>query len=81
MKYRLWREAVFARDNYTCQKCGVMGGRLEAHHIQSFTEFPELRFAINNGITLLDKVHKEFHKKYGPRNNTKKQLKKFIKNW
>ena len=26
------REAVFARDNWTCQWCRVPGGRLDAHH-------------------------------------------------
>ncbi len=75
---RLWREAVFARDNYTCQKYGKRGGRLNAHHIKNFADYPELRFAINNGITFSEKAHKEFHKKYGKKNNTKKQLKQFI---
>ena len=27
------REAVFARDGYTCQHCKVPGGRLDPHHI------------------------------------------------
>jgi len=55
---RLWREAVYARDNWTCQKCGVRGGRLEAHHIKRFALYPELRTSIENGLTLCKACHK-----------------------
>ncbi len=74
----LWREAVFARDNWTCQKTGVKGDRTNAHHIQNFAQFPELRFAIDNGITLSEKSHMEFHKIYGRKNNTREQLVEFL---
>ena len=78
IEFRLWREAVFARDNWTCQKYGTWGGKLQAHHIQNFAQFPELRFAIDNGITLSGKAHREFHKKYDKKNNTKEQLLEFL---
>lgn len=78
VEFRLWREAVFARDNWTCQKYGTKGGNLHPHHIQNFSQFPELRFAIDNGITLSEKAHKEFHKKYGHKNNTKEQINEFL---
>jgi len=78
IEYRLWREAVFARDNYTCQKYGIRGVELCSHHIQNFAQYPELRFAIDNGITLSEKAHREFHKKYGVKNNTKEQVEKFL---
>lgn len=80
IEYRLWREAVFARDNWTCQKCKERGGKLHPHHIYNFTDYPELRFAIDNGITLCEKCHKEFHRKYGKKNNTRKQLEDFLEN-
>ena len=58
IEVRLWREAVLSRDNWTCQKCGKQGGKLEAHHIKSFVEHLELRVAIDNGLTLCHKCHK-----------------------
>jgi hypothetical protein len=76
----LWRKACFERDNFTCAKYGVRTGGLLVHHINNFAEFPELRFAIDNGITLSEKAHKEFHKKYGFRNNTREQLEEFLNN-
>jgi len=27
-----WRQKIFIRDNFTCQKCGVLGGDIQAHH-------------------------------------------------
>jgi len=78
---KLWRKSVFERDNFTCQKYGTnQSGTLIAHHINNFAEFPELRFAVDNGITLSKKSHDEFHKKYGYRNNTRKQLEEFLIN-
>ena len=59
IEYRLWREAVFARDNWTCQECEVKGGKLHPHHIKSFAKYPELRFAIDNGLTLCVDCHKK----------------------
>ncbi len=78
LEFKLWREAVFARDNWTCQKYGTRGGKLHPHHIQNFAQYPELRFAIDNGITFSEKAHREFHKKYGKKNNTKGQLLDFL---
>lgn len=50
--YKLWRESVYERDNYTCQLCGKRGGILHPHHIKPFAIFPELRYEVSNGITL-----------------------------
>lgn len=78
-KFRLWREAVFKRDNYTCQKCkDKKGGNLNAHHIKNFSNYLKLRFKVSNGITFCGKCHNKFHKKYDIKNNTKKQVKEFL---
>lgn len=62
--YKEWRLAVFARDKYTCQHCGVKNhkglGRtvqIEADHIKSWTDYPELRYEVDNGRTLCKDCH------------------------
>lgn len=58
LEYRLWREAVFERDDYTCQMCLSRGGRLNADHIKPFALYPELRLAIDNGRVLCESCHR-----------------------
>ena len=58
MEWKLWREAVFKRDNWICVWCGKKGGVLHPDHIKPFALFPELRFAIDNGRTLCVDCHK-----------------------
>jgi len=61
-EYREWRSAVYMRDDYTCQFCGQVGGKINAHHIKHYSKYPELRFALANGITLCEKCHKSVHR-------------------
>ena len=58
LRYKLWRESVYERDNYICQNCFNRGGYIEAHHIKGWTHFPELRYELDNGLTLCKKCHK-----------------------
>lgn len=53
-----WRSNVFLRDNWTCQICGIRGRYLEAHHLKSWAKFPELRYELENGVTLCKECHK-----------------------
>lgn len=50
-KYRLWREQVWKRDNYTCQMCLEQKGKICADHIISFLEV-----LLNEGIDSYDKA-------------------------
>jgi hypothetical protein len=63
LEYRLWREAVFKRDKFTCVWCKKVGGKIHADHIQEFSKYPELRFAIDNGRTLCIQCHHKRHSK------------------
>lgn len=50
---KIWRASVYRRDNWKCKINDVFCcGRIEAHHIFSWRDYPELRYDINNGITL-----------------------------
>lgn len=73
-EYRLWRDDVYKRDDFTCQVCFKRGGDLEAdHYPKMFSEIldknsintrEEARLCaelwnINNGRTLCKLCHKK----------------------
>lgn len=58
LDYRLWRKAVFLRDNYTCIKCGSKND-LHADHIKPYATYPELRRSVDNGRTLCASCHRK----------------------
>jgi len=70
-EYKNWRVAIFQRDNFTCQVCGYINGKgikrkdLNAHHIISWTRMPQLRYLIDNGVTVCIDCHKKIHKMFG----------------
>ncbi len=76
---REWRTEIFERDSYKCQVCQQLGNQLVAHHLNGWDKHPNQRFDVNNGITLCQKCHKEFHLVYGNRKNTKIQFEDWVK--
>lgn len=78
VKFKLWRESVFKRDDWVCKKCKKRGGKLHPHHILNFSQYKDLRFVIDNGITLCEECHKIFHNNYGQINNNSEQINEFL---
>lgn len=61
-EYKQWRKAVYERDNYTCQSCGVRPSKenkvsLNADHMYPQSIFPEFRYVLENGRTLCHPCH------------------------
>lgn len=61
LDYRLWREAVFSRDDFCCSDCGDRGVYLEADHLLPFAYYPSLRFDVDNGQTVCRSCHLRRH--------------------
>jgi len=58
MKY--WSDAVKAAWENSCASCKSLE-ELEAHHIFSRKDFPEMAALIHNGICLCKSCHKDLH--------------------
>jgi hypothetical protein len=55
---RDWARRIKDRDGWKCQsKNQECSGKVVAHHILSWKEYPELRYQIKNGITLCHAHH------------------------
>ena len=63
LEYEVWRLEVYRKDGFRCRLCGNKD--IVAHHLKLFSEFPELRFSVNNGITLCRSCHKKVHSEIG----------------
>lgn len=59
---RIWRTDVFKRDKYICVKCGSKI-KIQAHHIKHWASNKDLRFDVNNGITVCHDCHQAIHKR------------------
>lgn len=82
-RYIEWRKSIFDRDKYTCQKCFLRNGNgkvviLHAHHIKNWNDYPEVRFNVENGITMCQSCHMLFHSIYGKKNNNDCQLQEYL---
>ena len=57
-EYKQWRMQVWLRDNFKCKIANPnCSGRIEAHHILPWRDYPELHYQLNNGITLCHAHH------------------------
>lgn len=57
-EYIKWAKSVYAKDHYTCAMCHKHCTKdIQAHHILSWKDAPELRLEVNNGITLCFDCH------------------------
>lgn len=63
--YQMWREGVFKRDNYRCQICGEKGRYLQAHHIVMVKDNEDLKYDIDNGVTVCAEHHWSFYHRKG----------------
>jgi len=61
LEYILWRNEVYKRDEWKCRICNkhCQKGDIVAHHLKKFSDYLELRFIIENGMTLCRKCHME----------------------
>lgn len=75
---KAWRKKIFQRDKYTCQLCNKKGGNLNAHHLNSYVDYKDQRWDVNNGITLHESCHRQYHIFYGVNGATKLKFNSFI---
>ena len=75
-RYIGWRKLVFEQNKrfkgsgkfYICEHCGKRlktTRAMHAHHIFSWSKYPNRRYTARNGVVFCIKCHKIFHKKYG----------------
>ncbi len=86
-EYKDWRQNVYKKDYFTCQCCGktIKEIELHAHHILNMSQHDDMKYSVNNGITLCRDCHYttvpgSFHNTYGVQNNTPDQLEEYINN-
>lgn len=59
VKQHKWANYIKKRDK-ACLVCGNKKN-LIAHHLDSFSVFPDLRYNVDNGVTLCRDCHTDFH--------------------
>lgn len=56
-----WSQEVRLRDYYRCRRCGKQDYKNHAHHIAPRSRRPDLRFDLDNGITVCMDCHNWIH--------------------
>lgn len=79
-KNQKWKNQVKKRDGNLCQICGTLNN-IHVHHLENYAANKNLRYILDNGITVCGKHHNLFHKLYGKKNKTTRiQFYKFEQN-
>ena len=73
-EYCSFVERVMRRDKYTCQCCGASNKKNIVHHLDGYNWCFDKRYDDENGITLCNDCHNNFHVIYGYGNNTREQF-------
>lgn len=60
-EHKAWAQKVISRDGAICQRCGASEVELHAHHIKPFETYPDLRYVVENGLTLCAPCHWSVH--------------------
>ena len=50
--YKEWRRCVFIRDKFKCKIAMGCFGKITAHHILRWKDYPQFRYKLTNGIIL-----------------------------
>lgn len=64
LKHHYWRLQVLEKDHRTCRRCGTTEFP-EAHHVEAWSQEPDLRYDPENGAVLCYECHKLYHKLHG----------------
>ena len=75
--YSEFTQYVRLRDKFTCRKCSEPNSSV-VHHLNSYHWDTENRVNPDNCVTLCAECHKEFHTRYGYRDNTRQQFEDYL---
>jgi hypothetical protein len=78
---KIWESFILNLSDYVCIISGQKGGKLSAHHLNSWAKNPLERYYLSNGVCISKELHKEFHDLYGMKkgDNTLEQFQEFYK--
>ena len=56
-KYRAWKKVIYQRDSYICKMRGKSKLHVSAHHIYTWSKYPDFRYKFWNSVTLCIECH------------------------
>lgn len=75
-----WSLEIKRKYGFTCVVCGLSrANQMVSHHLDGYSKNKELRTDLDNGVCLCEDCHKQFHKEYGYKNNTRQQFYEWAK--